>query len=233
MPKAKRDATVYRRGKYWLDWDRKRDGSLRSPYLAVFHYDPATRRIRSASTGATDDDAGKRFLDALYLKNETGQVICPTCGQARNAATSYLLMDAIEAYQADVGDDRASASAIRSRLRHIVDYVASLPDPAVQATAVDERWVNGFRKWAIKQPIVSPTGNKRQRSLSTIETSVAQLSAAINHAHRSKQILTGSGFKTVPFKEVNRTPQHRSDVEELAVMFCYALGYPALQRFLA
>ncbi|WP_324807148.1 hypothetical protein SH584_11295 [Sphingomonas sp. LY29] len=232
MPKAKRDTSLYRRGKYWLDWDQKRDGTLRSPFLAVFHYDPATRRVRSTSTGTTDGEAGRKWLDAFYLKNETGQVICPTCGQARNASTSYLVTEAIEAYLSDVGDERASAGAIRSRLNHVLDYIATLPDPGVQATAVNEQWIGRFRKWAIKQPIVSPKGHKRPRSLSTVETSVAQLSAAINHAHKSKQILSGSDFKTVPFKEVNRTPQHRSDVEELAAMFCYAMGYPALRRFL-
>lgn len=233
MSKAKRSAPIYQRGKYKLDWDRRGDGTLRSPFLTVFWYDPATRRIRSASTGATDDEAGKRWLDSFYLKNETGQTVCPTCGQVRNAAQSYLVTEAIEAYQAEIGDERASAKAIRSRLAHVLDYIASLPDPAVQAVAVDEQWVERFRKWALKQPIVSPTGTKRLRSLSTVETCVAMLSAAINHAYKMRQILTPANFKVVPFKDVNRTPQHRSDIEQLSAMFRYAMNLPALRRFLA
>lgn len=216
---------LYQRGKYKLDWDRRSDGKLRSPNLAISWYDPATRRIRSATTGTADVETGKRKLDAHYLKHETGQSVCPTCGQVRNAATSYLITEAIEAYISEVGDERASAKAIRSRLAHVLAYVASLDDPAVQCTAVDERWVEKFRKWMLKRPA--------KPSLSTIETCVAQLSAAINYAHKSNQILSPARFKVIPFSEVNRTPEHRSDVEELAAMFCYAQAYPSLHRFLA
>lgn len=234
MPKAKRDTALYRRGQYWLDWDRRSDGSLRSPFLAVFWYDASKRRIRSATTRTADDEAGRRFLDSHYLKNETGQLVCPTCGQVRNAASSYLVTEAIEAYQAENGDEKASAKAIRSRLAVVLEYIATLPDPAIQATAIDERWIERFRKWAIKQPKVSVLGNKiGKRSQSTVETYVTQLAAAINYAHERRKILSPASFKPIPFKEVNRTPEHRSDVEELAAMFCFALGYPALQRFLA
>ncbi len=234
MPKAKRDTALYRRGKYWLDWDRKRDGSLRSPYLAVFHYDPATRRVRSTSTGKTDGEEARRVLDAEYVKGETGQAVCPTCGQFRQAAASYLVTEAIELYLAEKGDERASSKAIRSRLNVVLDYLGTLANPSVQASAVDENWVETFRKWAIKQPKVSVAGKAiGRRSHSTVETYVAQLAAAINYAHARKKILGAANFKSLQFTTINRTPEHRSDVEELAAMFCYAQGYPALNRFLA
>ncbi len=233
MPKTKRDP-LYRRGKFWLDYDRKADGSLRTSRLATFWYDPATRRIRSASTGTADVEEAKRFLDAKYVQSETGQAVCPTCGQFRQAAASYLVTEAIEAYLAENGDDRTSAKAIRSRLSVALEYIGTLPDPAIQATAIDDKWIEGFRKWAVKQPKLSVLGkNIGRRSQSTIETYVTQLAAAVNHAHGKRRILTPAAFKPIPFKEVNRTPEHRSDVEELAAMFCFALGKPALHRFLA
>lgn len=233
MSKAQRDTAVYRRGKYWLDWDRKSDGTLRSPYLAVYWYDPGKRRTRSTSTRTADVGQAKRELDAIYVKNDTGQVVCPTCGQIRHTATSYLVTEAIEAYLAD-NLEKSSYKALQSRLAVVLEYIATLPDPAIQATAIDAKWVGKFRTWAEKQPKVSVKGKKLgKRSLSTVETYVAQLAAAINHAHNTNKILTKAAFSPMPFKEVNRTPEHRSDIEELAAMFCYAQGYPALHRFLA
>lgn len=234
MSKAQRDAAVYRRGKYWLDWDRKADGSLRSPFLAVYWYDSIKRRTRSTSTRTADVGAAKRELDAIYVKNDTGQIVCPTCGQIRHTATSYLVTEAIEAYLAENGDEKASAKAIQSRLAVVLEYIGTLPDPAIQAIAIDANWIGKFRKWAERQQKVSVKGKKLgKRSHSTIETYVAQLAAAINHAHRTRKILQPANFKPFPFKEVNRTPEHRSDIEELAAMFCYAQGYPELHRFLA
>lgn len=233
MSKAQRDAAVYRRGKYWLDWDRKADGSLRSPFLAVYWYDPAKRRTRSTSTRTADVGAAKRELDAIYVKNDTGQIVCPTCGQIRHTATSYLVTEAIEAYLAD-NIEKSSYKALQSRLGVVLEYIGTLPDPAIQATAIDANWIGKFRKWAERQQKVSVKGKRLgKRSHSTIETYVAQLAAAINHAHRTRKILQPANFKPFPFKEVNRTPEHRSDVKELAAMFCYAQGYPALHRFLA
>lgn len=233
MSKAQRDTALYRRGGYWLDWDRKQDGSLRSPFLAVYWYDPGKRRTRSTSTRTTDVGQAKRELDAIYVKNDTGQIVCPTCGQIRHTATSYLVTEAIEAYLAD-NIEKTSYKALQSRLAVVLEYIGTLSDPAIQATAIDAKWVGQFRKWAEKQPKVSVKGKKLgKRSLSTIETYVAQLAAAINHAHRTRKILSPADFKPMPFSEVNRTPEHRSEIEELAAMFCYAQGYPALHRFLA
>jgi hypothetical protein len=233
MSKAQRDTALYRRGKYWLDWDRKADGSLRSPFLAVYWYDPGKRRTRSTSTRTEDVGQAKRELDAIYVKNDTGQIVCPTCGQIRHTATSYLVTEAIEAYLAD-NLEKSSYKALQSRLSVVLEYIATLPDPAIQATAIDANWIGKFRKWAERQQKVSVRGKRLgKRSLSTVETYVAQLAAAVNHAHKTRKILSSADFRPIPFKEVNKTPEYRSDIEELAAMFCYAQGYPALHRFLA
>lgn len=223
MPKAKRAEAIYQRGQFWLDWDRRKDGSLRSPYLAVFWYDRSRRRQRSASTGSADGDAARTWLDAFYLGQTTGEAHCPTCGQ-RIGTKGYLVTEAIAAYIATRPDNLASLSAVKSRLAHVVRYIGTLPNVGVVTDQVDETWIHGFRSWVAKQPVVGTRGKSRQRSLSSIEGAVAQLSAAINVAYRRGDAPGPARFKSIPFREVNQTPQHRSAVDELAAMFRYCVA---------
>lgn len=223
MPKAKREAAIYQRGPYRLDWDRRADGSLRSPFLTVFWYDSAKRRERSASTGTEDGDAARTWLDAFYLGQTSGAAHCPTCGQ-RIGAKGYLVTEAIASYLTTRPDTLASLGAVKARLAHVVGFVGTLPNKAVVTDQVDEAWIRRFRAWAEKQPIVSPKGVKRPRSLSTVEGSVAQLSAAINEAYRRGDTAGPARFKSIPIRELNRTPQHRSPIDELAAMFRYCVA---------
>lgn len=230
MPKAKRDSAIYQRGKpergefvCWLDWDRKANGSLRSPFLAVFWYDPERRRTRSVSTGTSELEAGQRWLDAYYLQQTTGREVCPTCGQFRHGASGYLVTAAIAAYQLDHGDGQTSSKAIKARLAHVLGYIANTTRIDVTCEQIDEKWITRFRSWAEKQRVVGPNGKERDRSLSTIEGSVAQLQAAINHAWRRGDTRSAAKFKPIPTRELNRTPQHRSGVAEFAAMFRYCV----------
>lgn len=230
MPKKKRDSALYRRGgrergqfECWLAWDRRADGSLRSPYPAVFWYDRERRRHRSASTGTADLEAAKRFTDAFFLEHSTGRSTCHACGQPINSAAGHLVTAAIANYQLEHGDNQKSAKAIAARLAHVVDYIATLPDPGVTCDQVDERWIGRFRSWAEKRPVVGQQGKSRKRSLSTIETSVIQLQAAINHAWKRGDTRAAARFKPQPIRELNRTPQHRSGIDQLAAMFRYCV----------
>lgn len=238
MPRRAKAKGLYRRGPYWLDWDRKRDGTLRSPNLAVFHYDAGTGRIRSASAGTPDVEGGKLALDRIYLQGTRGDAICPTCGQRRVGGIGYLVTSAIADYHASIGSERASAKAIAARLDHIVSYIASLASPAVTCEQVDGAWIERFRAWAAKQPIVSPTGKTRQRSLGTIENSVLQLAAAITAAHRRGDAARPAQFRAIPVKSLANTPRRRLSIAELADAFRFASDprYPgkrhALLRFL-
>jgi hypothetical protein len=126
-------------------------------------------------------------------------------------------------YQCAVGDERASSEAIRARLAHVTDYLASLKDKAVRCDAIDERWIAKFRTWLAKRPIHN---SKRQRSPATIENSVIQLAAAMNWA---KQV---PAFKPIPLPEVTRSPSYRADIPMLAAMFRYAME-PRRQNLLA
>jgi hypothetical protein len=217
MPKANRDTALYRRGQYWLDWDRRADGSLRTPYLTIFWYDGARGRTRSASTRQTDAELGKAALDARFLEESGGCKVCPTCFRPFDQTGSLLVLDALTNYQLLHADHSESADAIAARLAHVVDYIEATGRPGVTCAEIDERWVAGFRRWLVARPIISPRGNERQRSLSTVENSVIQLAAAIRFAK-----LVPS-FKAQPTNELNNSPQHRSDVAEIAAMFRYCV----------
>lgn len=236
MPRRAKAKGVYQRGAYWLDWDRKRDGSLRSPNLAIFWYDPERGRLRSASTGTADDAEARRALDRHYLLHTEGAAICPTCGQRRNAGDgSYFVTNAIVDYLA-VKDDRI----LEARLAHVVDYVATLPSPHIHCRQVNETWAQGFRDWAARQPVVFSSGRVRAepRAPSTIENSLIALAAAITAAHTRGDIARPVQFRPIQTKELNRTPRRRLTVKELARAFRYATDpkFPqkrrALHRFL-
>ena len=236
MPREPKE--LYRRGQFWLGWDRKRDGTLRSPFLAIFWYDPERGRERSTSTRTADLEQAKQRLDAHYLERDRGASVCPTCGQPRVAAAGFLVTDAIANYQILHGQQRASSEAIAARLAHVVRYVATLPSAAVACEHVGEEWIARFRSWLIAQPIISSGGNERPRSASTVENSVVQLAAVINAAHRRGDTHKPAAFRPIALKELSSTPQHRSSVAELAAMFRYALDRKrerdgtALHRFL-
>ncbi len=213
-----RSKSVYQHGHYHLDWDRRKDGSLRSPYLTVFWYDAKRKRIRSASTGTTDIQEGQRWLDACYLSETNGQDVCPTCHRPFDHTGELLLLDAMVSYQTLHADSQASASAIRSRLAHVTDFMADTGRTDATCASIDELWVAAFRTWASKRQIISPRGKKRKRSRGTIENSLIQLAAAIRFAKLVPN------FTPIPTKNLNNTPTHRSDVAEIAAMFLYCVA---------
>jgi len=235
-PKAR---GIYQRGAYWLAWDKRIDGSLRSPYLAIFWFDPDRGRYRSASTRTADVTAARAALDRHYLRHTEGEDICPTCGQRRNLGGDVLLLRAITDYLA-THEELPSIKAVRPRLNHVVRYVATIESPDLRCAKVDEAWIQRFRAWLMKQPIISTTGTVREapRSLSSVENSVIQLAAAVNAAHARGDSSRPAQFKPIPTKELNRTPQRRLTIDELADAFRYAtdLKYPTkrlgLHRFL-
>lgn len=237
MPRRPKAKGLYQRGPYWLDWDRRADGGLRSPNLVIFWYDADRGKNRTKSAGTADVAGGKLALDAHYLATTQGATICPTCGQRRHVSERLTVDAAIADYLARNAHRRDALKAIRPRLAHVLDYLESLPtDPACEA--IDEAWIARMREWLLERPIVSKTGKRRVRSLSTVENSVMQLAAAINDTHRNGDITRPAQFKPIPIKELNRTPEHRSDIDELIAMFRFATDpkYPEkrgpLHRFL-
>lgn len=217
------DQELYSRGKYRLAFDRKRDGSLRTPYLQIVWYDAAAGRNRSRSTGTESVEQAEAELDALYLKRERGQAVCATCGQMLREGARHLVTDAIADYLV-ARESRPSFDAIRARLGHVTAYLAETERNATACEDVDPDWIDEFRDWAIEIPIVSPKGKVRERAPGTVEASVRMLAAAINFAHGRKDTLFPAGFAAKAPEEVSRTPAYRADIGTLARMFHYCIN---------
>ena len=217
------DQELYGRGKYRLAWDFKRDGTLRTPFLQIVWYDKAAGRNRSRSTGTESIEQAEAELDALYLQRERGQAVCAACGQPLRSGARHLLTTTIADYLV-AREGRSSISSIRPRLAHVTTYLAETDRNDTACEDVDEDWIDGFREWAMEVPIVSPTGQQRERSPGTVEASVRQLAAAINFAYGRKDTLFPAAFAAKQPEEVSRTPSYRADVPMLAKMFRYCVA---------
>ena len=210
MPATKRAKPVYQRGGYKLYRRADREA------FEIVWYDDERKRERSASARTEDVAAARAALDRLYLERTRGDAFCPTCGQPR-AADGVYVSAAIADYLT-LSADKPSVDAIRARLQHVLLYLVDKNLATIKCDRIDAAWVERFRKWLTPRPIVSPTGKTRARSLSTVENSVLQLAAAINECGGIK-----ARFRSLQPKEVNRTPQFRADVPQLAAMFRYCL----------
>ncbi|MDB5683550.1 MAG: hypothetical protein JWM75_1248 [Sphingomonas bacterium] len=234
---------IYERGHLWLDWDRRRDRSLRTPYLTIFRYDAAAKRVRSRSTGETAHEAGKRALDLQYCL-DTGEpppIYCPSCGQTVASAARYLVADAIAAYL-DAAASRPSIDSIRARLNHVLDYLEAEGREDTVCADIDDDWVRRFRTWSAARPVEWRNGKgvvtvSRSRSPATTEESVIQLKTTLNHAFKAKprKIEHAPTFETFGRKKVSRPKTVRIDVPAMADMVAYAFDNPrrkTLQRYL-
>lgn len=213
---------LYARGKYRLEWDLRRDGTARTPFLQIVWYDTAAGRNRSRSTGTQSIGLAEAELDKLYLQRERGQAVCAACGQQLQGGSRHLLADAIADYLV-AREGRTSFKAIKPRLAHVTEFLAATDRNNAACEDVSEDWVDEFRGWTAKVPIVSTGGVERERAPGTIEASVRQLAAVINFAHGRKDTLYPAGFAAKSPDEVSRTPVYRADIKMIAAMFRYCL----------
>ena len=234
-----RAAPIYRRGKYWLDWDRGTNGALRSPNLTIFWYDPDAGRVRSASARTSEEGAAILALDRRYLADaEEAPAFCHACGQPIARAESYLLSDAIADYRLEHGDHLASATSIEARLKHVLDFLDAEEALGGEgrfgigttcAAACTATFAKAFRAWSAKQPAVWRNGKgeitvSRARSPSSTEMSIAQLAAVLNHAANADPPRSDKRpvFKPKSSEKVQRTRRSRLGLPELATMLRYA-----------
>ena len=217
------DSPLYSRGKYRLEWDRRTDGSLRTPFLQIVWYDDTAGRLRYRSTGTEDGPTAEKELDALYLERERGQSICQACGRPFEGATGFPVVQAINDYLI-TRKLKPSYESIRPRLAHFLDFLEDTRRDELLCDQVDEQMIEAFRAWSTKQPVyLGNDKTPRQRALATTEGTVRQLAAAINAAHARHDNLFGAKFKALSATEVSETPTYRSSVAELAAMFSYCL----------
>lgn len=233
-----RTTPIYRRGKYWLDWDRKADGSLRSPNLTVFWYDPDTRRVRSASTGTAEEGDAILALDGRYLAAaDEAPSFCHACGQPLALAQAYLLTDAVADYRLEWGDSRLSGATIEGRLKHVIEFLEDQEArPAGKfgldttcAAACTKVFVHAYRAWLSERPVewrnkAGEVTVSRPRSPAAVEASIAQLIAVLNHAANADPPRSDKRptYRPLPAAQVQRKRRTRIGIEELAEMFAYA-----------
>jgi len=233
-----RTAPIYRRGKYWLDWDVKADGSLRSPNLTIFWYDPDTRRVRSASTGTADEDAGIVALDRRYLSDaDEAPAFCHACGQPLALAQAYLLTDAVADYRLEWGDARLSGATIEGRLKHVVEFLEEQDaDPDAKfgldtscAAACTKLFAHAFRAWLSDRPVewrnkAGEVTVSRPRSPAAVEAAIAQLIAVLNHAANADPPRSDKRptYRPLPAAQVQRKRRTRIGIQELAEMVAYS-----------
>ena len=218
-----KDDALYSRGKYRLEWDRRRDGSLRSPFLQIVWYDADTGHYRYRSTGTAEIAAAEDELDRLYLERERGQTICPSCGRPYDNVAGWPVTQAIADYLV-IKQDTTSFESIRPRLSHFLDFLDQTKRNDLVCDQVDEAMIATFRTWSGKQPVyLGNDGKPRQRALGTTEATVRQLAAAINAAHRRKDTLYPAGFAAKAASAVSETPTFRCTIPQLAAMFTYCL----------
>jgi integrase len=245
-----REAPLYRRGKYWLGWDAKADGTLRSPFLTIFWYDPDARRIRSASTRTTSDAEAMIALDRRFLADvREAPAFCVACGRPMADADAYLVTDAIADYRLEHGDLQPSADTIAARLKHVVDFLVAGdaqgaagapgdPQPGSLlrftsetscAVACTKAFAESFRRWSQAQPVVwrNKQGEitvSRARAPATTEESLIQLAAALNHAVDAPGSRSDQRplWKPITRRNVSRPRRTRIDVPVLVDMVSYA-----------
>ncbi len=215
------NAPTYSRGKYRLEWDRRRDGSLRTPFLQIVWYDDNSRRNRSRSTGTSQIAAAEDALDRLYLERERGQSVCPTCNRPFDGAGGVSVNLAIADYLLGVAD-KSSFGSIRPRLAHFQDFMDATSRTEMLCEQVDETVIAAFRKWSASIPVIEGE-NSRKRALGTTEASVRSLAAAINAAHHRKDTPFPAAFRALAPSAVSTTPTYRADIETLAAMFRYCV----------
>lgn len=213
--------TLYARGRYRLEWDRKRDGSLRTPFLQIVWYDAEAGRNRSRSTGTSDVPAAEAVLDRFYLQRERGQAVCETCGRPFDGSGEFLVTTAIADYLS-AREDRPSFQTIRPRAAHVLQFLEVTDRLSLTCEKVDNDLIDEFRRWSADQPVIEGRIS-RPRAPGTTEGSVGTWAAAINFAHKRKDTLHPAGFTALKPGEVSRTPTYRSSVAELASMFRYCL----------
>ncbi len=230
-----REEALYNRGKYWLAWDEKDDGTRRSPYLTIFWYDSDKGRVRSASTGTADLIAAEKKLDKRFLADRgESSAYCEMCGQPLAKADEYLATDAIADYRVEWGDHQPSASSIKARLKHVVDFLEQDNEGAGLATSCAQAatlpFIRRFRAWSKDQPVTWRNGKgeitvSRPRSPATTEESVIQLSAALNHACDADppRSTARPAYRAIGRKKVSSPRKHRiSDLAIFADMLAYA-----------
>lgn len=224
---------LYRRGEFYLDRVRGKDGEVVSPNLYICWYDPVTGRMQRRSTRTADLRLAVEVLDRHYLAFHQ---------PAADDKVAYTVHQAMTDYWTLHGAEQASADAIRARLKLVnrfIDHeiaIGVLREP-VLPTVLDAEWLMRFRKWGTEiDPVTQRrrdpetrewTLSTRKRAKSTVEESIIQLKAALRF--NVKRMEAVPELKHLPRAAVTPERNFRLSLDQIAEMLDYtAEGDPEL-----
>lgn len=145
--------------------------------------------------------------------------------------------EALTDYWIEHGQHQASSDAIKARLAWITRFIDSevsagrLADP-VLPDHLDDRILQRFRAWGLAQPIVARRknadgdwvdGKSRGRAASTVEESIIQLKAALNHAFTSRRMLYVPPLRHKTRDQVTPQRTYRLSVDALGELLDYSM----------
>ena len=219
---------VYQRGEFWLDLVRGADGKPASDRWYIWWYDAAAGRQQRKSTRTADVRLACDALDSHYLA-----VHRPTNADQ----AGYTVQDAMADYWIEHGQHLPSAVPIKARFKlfqrflDAEDATGRLPEPFVPES-LDDRLLDRFRAWAIADPIVARRkdetgawvdGSSRPRTASTVEESVIQLKAALNHAFRARRTKYVPPIAHKTRDQVTPQRTYRLSLEAIGELLDYSL----------
>lgn len=219
---------VYQRGEFWLDLARGKGGKPVSERWYIWWYDAGAGRQRRKSTGTSDIRLACDALDTRYLALHR-----PT----PTDQASYSVPEAMTDYWLEHGSTQISADAIKSRLKLFTRFLdieaeaGRLTDPFLPDD-LDERFLARFRKWALADPIVARRkdaegnwvpGKSRPRTASTVEDSIIQLKAALNHAFNARRTRYVPPLKHKTRDQVTPQRTYRLSLDAIAELLDYSI----------
>lgn len=219
---------VYQRGPFWLDLVRGADGQPASDRWYIWWYDAAAGRQQRRSTRTSDVRVACDRLDEHYLASHR-----PDAAEQ----DGYSVADAMADYWLEHGQHLPSADPIKARLalfnrfREVEQSAGRMPSP-LMPDHLDDAMLNRFRTWAQADPIVARKkdadgnwidGSKRKRAASTVEESVIQLKAALNHAFRQRRTRYVPPLRHKTRDQVTPQRTYRLSVEAIGELLDYSL----------
>ena len=218
---------VYQRGPFWLDLVRGADGKPASDRWYIWWYDAAAGRNQRRSTRTADVRLACDALDAHYLATHK-----PTAADQ----AAYTVFDAMADYWLEHGQHQVSAEPIKARLKLFQRFTAAKPElvpSPFTPEALDDRLIAQFRTWALADPIVARKkdeagnwvdGKSRSRTASTVEESVIQLKAALNHAYRQRRTRYVPPIQHKTRDQVTAQRTYRLSIEQIGELLDYSLN---------
>jgi hypothetical protein len=150
---------------------------------------------------------------------------------------AYCVSSALADYWVEHGQHQASADSIKARLKLFNRFLeAEMTSGRIPASLtpdlVDDQLLARFRKWGLADPIVARRkndagewvpGKSRSRSASTVEESIIQLKAVLNHAFKRRRTRYVPPLQHKTRDQVTPQRTYRLSVAALGELLDYSL----------